>query len=571
MLSLSCPAAAQEVDFTPDFEEGNLRGWTQTGDAFRYQPTLGNNPTARRRGQSSNHQGQYWIGTFEKYQGRRGQTPGDVQEDQPRGTLTSNYFIVPPGTLTFLIGGGSRFQTRVELYSQDPDATGLPFATGKDTETMSRVTWNLTPHAGKRLQIRIVDNSSDPWGHINVDDFRFFPSRGELEPPKISGTRKEERIVPPAAPEYVLRTTVQPTRIRIGESVTITANLNPADDNAEYRFDFGDQSSSPWIRQPVITHSYGSPGIFNVSVTARIARSAPALLATSRTEQIIVPGEQIRVTVEDPFRGIEVVLQPSRDQAQPGERIVFVANLNRPAENPQFNFLFGDGEESGWMSAPRTRYEYSEEGFFSASVIVRQDRRILAQSQEEGIRIAEDRVIPESRMSLFLHADPDSAAIGKTINFTAHIEPPDQEAEYRFFFGDGTQTEWSRNPGAQHAYTQSETYNAYVTARVGQGPATESFPISITITSTSENGSLLKIILIVVAAIIVAGIGYFLLRPIKIPKIIPHGDSGVQSIDSEQALNLEHEIQLRVFPDQGSQEIVGNSLVSDEIIEEEEK
>ena len=44
---------------TWDFETGDLRGWTATGDAFAFQPTLGDNPTARHRGQPSNHQGQY--------------------------------------------------------------------------------------------------------------------------------------------------------------------------------------------------------------------------------------------------------------------------------------------------------------------------------------------------------------------------------------------------------------------------------------------------------------------------------------------------------------------------------
>ena len=64
---------------TWDFETGNLYGWTKSGTAFNFQPTYGDNPTARRRGQPSNHQGQYWIGGFEKYQGLPGQRPGETQ------------------------------------------------------------------------------------------------------------------------------------------------------------------------------------------------------------------------------------------------------------------------------------------------------------------------------------------------------------------------------------------------------------------------------------------------------------------------------------------------------------
>jgi hypothetical protein len=183
---------------TLDFETGDLRGWTiyhgYFGDvqvpstAFDFQPTLGDNPTARKRGQPSMHQGKYWIGTYEKYQGLLRQTPGDIQGDEPVGYIESPYFNIPSGTLSFLVGGGSSYQTRVELVipvdcglESCPDKT-LLFATGQDTETMSRVTWDLNPYAGERGRIRIVDASSGPWGHINVDDFVFQPD----PPPTIS-------------------------------------------------------------------------------------------------------------------------------------------------------------------------------------------------------------------------------------------------------------------------------------------------------------------------------------------------------------------------------------------------
>jgi hypothetical protein len=51
----------QPFDFTLDFESGDLRGWVPTGTAFQNQPTLGDNPTARGRGQPSHHQGRYWV------------------------------------------------------------------------------------------------------------------------------------------------------------------------------------------------------------------------------------------------------------------------------------------------------------------------------------------------------------------------------------------------------------------------------------------------------------------------------------------------------------------------------
>ena len=165
--------ASADGEVTWDFETGDLRGWTSSGTAFAFQPTRGDNPRARQS--TSNHQGEYWVGTYERYQGRRGDAAGTVQGERPQGTLESQTFQIPPGPLSFLVGGGSEFATRVELVviDQIEGETRMLFATGSDSDTMRRITWDLTPHAGRRGRIQIVDASSDDWGHINVDDIRF--------------------------------------------------------------------------------------------------------------------------------------------------------------------------------------------------------------------------------------------------------------------------------------------------------------------------------------------------------------------------------------------------------------
>src|SRR5690242_18373914 len=63
-----------------DFEDGTLRDWTAEGAAFRKQPIKGDTVSARRSDMRSQHQGNYWIGTFE------------IEGDAPQGTLTSAPF-----------------------------------------------------------------------------------------------------------------------------------------------------------------------------------------------------------------------------------------------------------------------------------------------------------------------------------------------------------------------------------------------------------------------------------------------------------------------------------------------
>jgi beta-lactam-binding protein with PASTA domain len=171
------PVLKTFTGFTLDFEEGRLVGWRQgPGTAFRNQPTLGDNPRFRGRG-PANIQGRYWIGTYENYQGRRGQRRGGVQGDQPTGSLTSPLFTIPPAILTFRIGGGRSQRLGVLFYVMEgrgefPQV--LKFrATGQNSERMRTVRWDLRRYAGKKGYIMVVDNESGGWGHINVDDFRF--------------------------------------------------------------------------------------------------------------------------------------------------------------------------------------------------------------------------------------------------------------------------------------------------------------------------------------------------------------------------------------------------------------
>lgn len=170
-ISFEDSASGGSDGMTWDFETGDLRGWTASGDAFTYQPTFGDNPTARNRGQASKHEGEYWVGGYEK---RPSPTDpaGQIQGDGPQGTLISQSFTIKMPTISLLVGGGCDPNTvYVELVV---DKQSVIKTTGKCTETMERAFWSVKPFMGRTAQIRIVDASSGGWGHINVDDVRFL-------------------------------------------------------------------------------------------------------------------------------------------------------------------------------------------------------------------------------------------------------------------------------------------------------------------------------------------------------------------------------------------------------------
>ena len=101
-------------DCSFDFEHG-IDGWERTGTVFDNQPTFGDNPTARNRGQPSRHQGDWWIGGFENRSSEAAEE-GAIQGDEPKGTLTSPRFLTTGRKISFLIGGGCNMTVvRAEL------------------------------------------------------------------------------------------------------------------------------------------------------------------------------------------------------------------------------------------------------------------------------------------------------------------------------------------------------------------------------------------------------------------------------------------------------------------------
>jgi M6 family metalloprotease-like protein len=172
-------------DFTVNFEGGYLRGWTKTGTAFDSQPTLGDNPTARYRGQPAQNEGDWWIGTYEKYQGLPGQNPGEIQGDALTGTLTSPSFKILGEEINFLIGGGNHNETdpngATMVVIEIEGAISRSF-TGNDSETMTRVRMPVGAYKGTMAVIKIIDNHSGGWGHINCDDFQMLDAHGQQLP-----------------------------------------------------------------------------------------------------------------------------------------------------------------------------------------------------------------------------------------------------------------------------------------------------------------------------------------------------------------------------------------------------
>lgn len=146
-----------------DFEAGSLKDWTATGTAFDEMPAKGDAVRRRRSDMSSGHRGEHWVGSYEAH------------GDAAAGTLTSAPFEVTQPYASFLIGGGSSTKTRVDIVNAASGAV-LFRATGPNDEKMHRVFVNLRPYVGAKILLRLVDEATTGWGHLNFDDFVFHDS-----------------------------------------------------------------------------------------------------------------------------------------------------------------------------------------------------------------------------------------------------------------------------------------------------------------------------------------------------------------------------------------------------------
>ena len=178
-----------------DFESGDLRDWTPSGNAFDKQPVRGDLVSKRRSDQKSNHQGEFWVGGFE------------IQGDDGVGTLTSAPFKVTHRWASFLLAGGRWQETRVELIRADDNLTFYPVNAGNEDETLRPVVVDMERHIGREFYIRLIDERKGHWGHLNFDHFVFHEGNDR---PKLAGEMDPRTIVPPPPVDVVKFAGVKP-------------------------------------------------------------------------------------------------------------------------------------------------------------------------------------------------------------------------------------------------------------------------------------------------------------------------------------------------------------------------
>ncbi|REE05536.1 Ig-like domain-containing protein [Marinoscillum furvescens] len=142
-----------------NFENADLSGWQVSGSAF----SVGDVTNATDWG---------WGGPF---------TPEGTYHlwgvaaggDQQTGVLRSQDFVLGgDGIISFLIGGGFDINTVYIALVRKSDGLELMKATGddNDSEDYTARQFDASAYVGEELYIKLVDNATGGWGHINLDN-----------------------------------------------------------------------------------------------------------------------------------------------------------------------------------------------------------------------------------------------------------------------------------------------------------------------------------------------------------------------------------------------------------------
>lgn len=184
-VAYSDAASANDL-LIEDFESGTYDGWTITGEAFGDAPAPGTLPNQMA---VSGFRGMRLVNTF-----RGG--------DNSVGTAISGDITMERSHIAFLIGGGRHKETvGIELLV---DGKSVRSATGPESEELEWASWDVTEFSGRKARVRIFDNATGGWGHINVDQItqtNLPPQRFDLEHKLVEYRRSDDYLNEPFRPQ----------------------------------------------------------------------------------------------------------------------------------------------------------------------------------------------------------------------------------------------------------------------------------------------------------------------------------------------------------------------------------
>ena len=237
----------------------------------------------------------------------------------------------------------------------------------------------------------------------------------------------------------------------------------------EYRFDWGDGDYSDWSTHPYATHKW-----LQGDTTYQVRAQARCAVNTSKLSEWS-GALTVRVNTEVVTKPDKPVGPPRVCVAEPGEYNTGGAE-NSCGYSVEYNFVWGDGTQSGWSPVPSASHSWRFEGAYAVKVVARSavhTNIVSGYSDTLSVTVSEETVsapgVPEGRTSVCLSESQGYCISSDAVSSCGH------EVEYSFDWGDGSgRSPWSTAKCASHTWRIKGTYEVTAYARCALHPDVES-------------------------------------------------------------------------------------------------
>jgi hypothetical protein len=203
--------------------------------------------------------------------------------------------------------------------------------------------WNSTGHHGS-IKVYVVVDETDPYEYHLSDNTGMI----ELYIREFNGVPEASFSVSNENPG-------------IGEEVTFNATFSSDDTNIWfYYFDFGDGNGVTSFG-PLVTHKYDNGGTYTASLVVEDEDGANS----TNLEEVVITAEARP----------HAVLSASPKSIYEGESVTFDGSDSYEDGGvvEYYNFDYGDGQKSGWVTDSSVTHTYSSVGSFTATLKVKDD------------------------------------------------------------------------------------------------------------------------------------------------------------------------------------------------------
>ena len=272
--------SARPLTVFADFEGNSFTPWTADGTAFGTSPAHPVPP------------GQHLMG----FRGRGLANSFAVGGDHATGRIVSPEFVIDHPIIAFLVGGGNHAMgeaqtTNIHLLV---DGKSVRSATGRDSDSMEWVNWDVAEFAGKTGQLVIEDTCTGGWGHIEVDQIVF--SSVSMPAFSIASPFSDHMVLQREKPIAVWGRALagQKVRVTFGEQVKDAiadrnrqwrVSLDPVPASADPRKlvaePIGDSAERLVIDDVLVGEVWLASGQSNMKVEVRSCTDGPSLVAST--------------------------------------------------------------------------------------------------------------------------------------------------------------------------------------------------------------------------------------------------------------------------------------------------